>query len=138
MFTKLLIFAASIGVILAADNNDVLNCIQRKYDDDLGNSFTSCYESSQKMRPDRITTCYTEVMQDIGVVVTASNGQMTVDRTKFGEYGNKNSEKPIGKAMEECFNNHKAGDNLYKKAATASQCVFSKVKKICDSEVKKL
>ncbi|XP_042897838.1 uncharacterized protein [Parasteatoda tepidariorum] len=132
MFTKLLVFVACIGVILAADNNAVLNCMKGKYDADLGNSFTSCYESSRAMRPERVKTCFTKVMKDNGVVITASNGQMTVDRTKFGEYGNANSQKPIGKAMKECFSSARSGDDMYKEAPRASQCVFRKVKKSCN------
>ncbi|XP_042894598.1 uncharacterized protein [Parasteatoda tepidariorum] len=129
MFTKLLVFVACIGVILAADNSSVLDCIKGKYDADLGNSFTSCYESSKVLRVARVKTCYNNVMKDNGVIVTASNGQMTVDRTKFEEYGHSNSQKPIGKAMKECYDS--SDDRLFKEAARASQCVFSKVKKTC-------
>jgi len=131
MYLQIFISVAVVFVaVLAVDNNSILDCMHRKYQTDLGETYGRCYNSSRALRPERVKVCYGKCMEDAQVVVTQNNKHV-VDRIKFGQWADANGNKNIGKAMKVCYQEASEGHDMYKVASRASQCVFEKVKKTC-------
>ncbi|GIY53319.1 hypothetical protein CDAR_39461 [Caerostris darwini] len=98
---------------------DKKTCIQNVFNTEIGDQgYRTCYDRSAAL-----------VIPRIKQVITASNGQMTVDRTKFATLGSNTSNTKVGKAIQACA--AEDDDRLYQEAAKAVQCVFEEIKKIC-------
>ncbi|GFT77859.1 hypothetical protein NPIL_572321 [Nephila pilipes] len=87
-------FFAAVG--FAQDS--MVTCIHQKFSRDLGESYTTCHQRSGATAIPRIKQ-----------VKVATNGQMTVDRSKFATEGTSNT--PVGKAVKACATN--ADDRMY-------------------------
>ena len=126
------IFLLTVLVVLAetSTGEDKKNCIKGKYEESLSETFTNCFNTKTSLFIPRVKQCYQDIMIDKRVVKVAPNGQMTVDRQKFGDYAQQNNHA-VGKAMKSCYIDTAADDPMYQEAARASQCVFEKVKTTC-------
>ncbi|KAG8188376.1 hypothetical protein JTE90_019281 [Oedothorax gibbosus] len=113
-------------------NNDAkkIACIHGKFNNDIGSAgYTNCHQRSGALPIPRIKQCYQEVMKTAQVVVTVG-GKQKVDGTKFAEYAAAHSTSDVGKAMGACSRKTDAQE-IYKKASSTTQCVFSEVKRTC-------
>ncbi|GIY53321.1 uncharacterized protein CDAR_39471 [Caerostris darwini] len=109
---------------------DKATCIHNKFNTDIGEQgYRTCHENSGATAIPKIKQCFQNYLKDKEVVITASNGQMTVDRTKFTTLGSSTSSTKVGQAIQACA--AKNEDRMYQEVARAVQCVFSEVKKSC-------
>ncbi|KAF8794703.1 uncharacterized protein LOC129957383 [Argiope bruennichi] len=126
-----LLFAALFTVGEFSSNERKINCIDSKLKADIGNEgYTQCHSRNQALPIPKIKQCVTDWLKSKNIVITANNGQMTVDATAFATKANELREKPTGRAMEAC-KNRENNDRMYQEAARATQCIFEEVRKTC-------